>query len=245
MKAPRFPRLEKPAGSSHHAGVEPAGEIDFLNGRWAQAYPALRERARSAPAEAGLRFKLAWCATKLDCPEEAVAWLQGLSPREAQAELLYGRALLACGRARPAIDALVASGMPAADLELGFAHYVLGQREQAKAAWSRWLRAGAADWGIKDALARFLALLDGGPLPQGEIERPEEPLAAMAAWAGILARYGLADEVERLAGSGPRLGARLWGRWRPKLEARLASAGSPAVELPPGPVRPAVEPPGA
>lgn len=222
--------------------MEIDAEAAFLAGRWPEAHAGLA--ALSAPTDAQ-RFKLAWCALKLGRPEEALERLAGLGGPLPQAELLRGRALLAGGRAAEARRALEGCALPAAGLELGFAHYVLGEPAAARRSWERWLRAGAADWGVKDALARFLALLDGGPLPGGAIERPEEPLEAMAAWAGLFARYGLIRELERLAGAGPRLGDRLWARFRPKLEASLAGTPADGLGLPAACERCEPEPPGA
>jgi hypothetical protein len=102
---------------------------------------------------------------------------------------------------------------------------VVDEPREATQAWERWLRAGAADWGTKDALATMLFLLAGGRRPGAAPERPAEPVRHLSDWLRWLARHGRADDVRTVLLRGPRLDPALWGALRPSWLAALAAEG--------------------
>lgn len=203
------------------------GRLLLQRGAWADALPWLEQAHRAAPADPEIGFERAWCLFKLERPGEAAALLEPLRERP-NAALLLGRAWLEAGHAVDALAPLEACGLPAADLTAGWCHYVTGHPRAAAACWDRWMRAGAADWGTKDALATFLFLLGGGARPSGRPERPAEPLRDMDHWFRLLVRYGRWDDVEAAIARGPALDPAIWRALRTRWGATLKREGRPA-----------------
>ncbi len=203
------------------------GRLLLQRGAWADALPWLEQARHAAPADDEIAFELGWCLFKLDRPAEAAAVLEPIQARP-DAALLLGRAWLEAGRAAEALAPLEACGLPAAELPAGWCHYVAGRPAAAAACWERWMRAGAADWGTKDALATFLFLLGGGPRPSGRPERPAEPLRDMDLWFRLLVRYGRWDDVEAAIARGPALDQTIWRDLRSRWATTLKKAGRPA-----------------
>jgi len=154
LEAGRYAEAEaalRAAAPADMACARRLGRLLLQRGAWAEALPWLS----SAPPADDVAFDRAWCLFQLGQPAAAAELLAPLSDDPRAAHLL-GRALLEAGRAAEAIAPLTACGLPAADLQLGWCHLVAGRPERAAACWERWMRAGAADWGTKDALALFL-----------------------------------------------------------------------------------------
>lgn len=203
------------------------GRLLLRRGAWAEALPWLTRAHGDSPGDSDVAFDLGWCLFKLDHPAQAAGVLEPLQDR-ADAALLLGRAWLEVGRAVDALGPLTACDLPAADLPAGWCHYVLGRPAAAAACWERWMRAGAADWGTKDALARFLFLMGGGPRPKGRPERPAEPLRDMDRWFRLLVRYGREADVEAALARGPELDPLLWRGLRQRWADTLKQEGRPA-----------------
>lgn len=197
-------------------------------GDWAGALPLL-ERAFAAEPETS-RFNLGWCLYKLERYEEAIATLLPLAERQ-EVKHLIGKAYLEAGQGATALELLESCTLPPAGLARGWAYYVTGAGKPAAACWEEWMRAGAADWGTKDALATFLFLLDGGRPPKGQPERPAEPLRDMDQWFRLLLRHKRFDEVERAVSRGPQLAEPLWRQLRLKWGVTLAKEGFSDVGL--------------
>lgn len=203
------------------------GRLLLQRGAWPEALPWLERAHAAAAGDADLAFARGWCLFKLDRPAEAADVLEPIQDRP-DAALLLGRAWLEAGRAAEALGPLEACGLPAADLAAGWCHFVCGRTARAASCWERWMRAGAADWGTKDALATFLFLLGGGARPSGRPERPAEPLRDMDLWFRLLVRYGLWDEVGAAIDRGPALDPILWAGLRARWRATLEREGRPA-----------------
>lgn len=203
------------------------GRLLVQRGAWADALPWLRRARAADPADPAIAFDLGWCLFKLDRPAEAAEALEPIAERP-DAALLLGRAWLECGRADDALAPLRACGLPAADLPIGWCHFVARRTSAATASWERWMRAGAADWGTKDALATFLFLLGGGPRPSGRPERPAEPLRDMGLWFRLLVRYGMEDEIAAAISRGPALDPSIWRELRHRWAEALKDEGRSA-----------------
>jgi tetratricopeptide (TPR) repeat protein len=212
------------AAPGHVASGRLLGKLLLQRGAWEAAAPWLGAAAAAAPPDDAVAFDLAWCLFKLDRPAEAAALLEPLRGRPDAAHLL-GRAWLEAGRAEDARPVLAGCGLPAADLDLGWCHFVAGRPDEAAACWERWMRAGAADWGTKDTLATFLFLVGGGARPSGRPERPAEPLRDLDRWIGLLARYRLVDEIVAAIERGPALDPAMWQALRPMWGATLRREG--------------------
>jgi tetratricopeptide (TPR) repeat protein len=199
------------------------GRILLQRGAWREAAEWLA-RARRPDDSAGT-FELAWCRLKLGEAAEAEALLANLPPSPQVLHQL-GRARLEAGRGPEARAPLQACGLPAADLELGWAHWLADEPRDATRAWERWLRAGAADWGTKDTLATWLFLLTGGRQPGGRPERPAEPVRHLSDWLRWLLRHGREADVQAVLLRGPRLDRGLWDALRPSWCAVLEAEGA-------------------
>ncbi|MEB3328488.1 MAG: tetratricopeptide repeat protein [Candidatus Sericytochromatia bacterium] len=210
------------------------GRLALQRGAWAQAAAWLTQAREGATDPSAGAFELAWCQLKLGRAREAEALLADLPPGPAALHLL-GRARLEVGRGPEARAPLQACGLPAADLELGWAHWLADEPREASRAWQRWLRAGAADWGTKDALATWLFLRTGGPQPDGRPERPAEPVRHLSDWLRWLLRHGRRADVEAAWQRGPRLHRGLWEALRPSWEAVLEAEGADPRGRQPGP----------
>jgi tetratricopeptide (TPR) repeat protein len=206
------------------------GTLKLQRGDWAGALPLLTAAHEAMPQDDEARHGLGWCMYKLDRLDEAAAVLAPLVARPDVAHLL-GRIALERGDAAEALRLLDGCELPAADLARGWAHFVSGRTQQAGACWEKWIRAGAADWGTKDALATFLFLLHGGSRPSGEPERPAEPVRDMSLWFRLLLRHERFDEVEAVITRGPELGDRMWRLVRQAFGITLAREGFYDVAL--------------
>lgn len=215
------------AAPGGEAACGPLGRLLLQRGAWAEACPWLARAHGAAPDDREIAFALGWCLFKLDRPSEASTVLVPIQEWP-DAALLLGRAWLEAGRAAEALGPLEACGLPAADLPSGWCHYVSGRTTSAAACWERWMRAGAADWGTKDALAMFLFLLGGGARPSGQPERPAEPLRDMTLWFRLLVRYGLWNDVEAAVRRGPALEPVLWRALRARWHETLQNEGRSA-----------------
>ena len=193
-------------------------------GDWAEAQPLLAAAHQAAPGDADVRFKLGWCLFHLERFEEAEEVLQPLSGMP-HAQQLLGQVLLEAGQAGRALEPLKACPLPSAGLARGWALYLTEQPQAASEAWNDWLRAGAADWGTKDTLAKFLFLLMGGSRPTTQPERPAEPLRDMDRWFRLLLRHHRFDEVQAVIERGPELGERLWRPLRKRWGITLLKEG--------------------
>jgi tetratricopeptide (TPR) repeat protein len=200
------------------------GTLKLQRGDWESALPLLSAAIAVMPQDPETRHGLGWCMYKLDRLDEAAGVLAPLAARPDVLHLL-GRIALERGDAAEALRLLDGCELPAADLARGWAHFVCGRAPQAAACWDKWIRAGAADWGTKDALATFLFLLHGGSRPSGEPERPAEPVRDMALWFRLLLRHERFDEVETVLKRGPELGARMWRLVRQAFGITLAREG--------------------
>jgi tetratricopeptide (TPR) repeat protein len=223
--------LRAAAGGGCAAAARRLGRLRLQRGAWAEAAGWLERAGAAEDAPGDGAFELAWCRLKLGQATEAEALLRHLEPTPAVLHLL-GRARLEAGRGPEARAPLEACGLPAADLELGWAHWLADEPQAATRAWQRWLRAGAADWGTKDALATWLFLLVGGSQPGGRPERPAEPVRHLSDWLRWLLRHGRHADVESVLLRGPRLDPGLWAALRPSWQSVLQAEGQLARVLP-------------
>jgi tetratricopeptide (TPR) repeat protein len=229
LDAGRWTEAEALLCNAFGAGFAPAarrlGRLSLQRGAWAEAALWLERAVAGTDACDDGVFELAWCRLKLGQAAEAEALLAGL-PQEPPVLHLLGRARLEAGRGPEAREPLQACGLPAAGLELGWAHWLADEPHAARRAWERWLRAGAADWGTKDALATCLFLLGGGGPPGGRPERPAEPVRHLSDWLRWLLRHGRLADVNTVLLRGPRLNPGLWGALRPSWCAVLEAEGA-------------------
>ncbi|MEB3196854.1 MAG: tetratricopeptide repeat protein [Candidatus Sericytochromatia bacterium] len=185
------------------------GQLFLQRGEWEVAAHWLDAALQRSPGRRDTRFQLAWSLWKLHRPQAGLDLLATLESTPTISHL-RARLLLDLGRANDALVALSGCELPAADLERGWACWLVGQMDPAKHAWSRWLRAGAADWGTKDALAICLFLLGGGPRVPLCPERPREPIQHLARWFRWLCQHGYDGELEQLIDRGRTLPLPLW-----------------------------------
>lgn len=206
------------------------GTLRLQRGDWHGALPLLEAAVAAAPGDEESRFACGWCLYKLGRLEAARERLLPLAERP-DVQHLLGQVALELGEADEALRLLSATPLPAAGLARGWAYMVAGHAREAAACWDDWMRAGAADWGTKDALATFLFLMQGGRPPSGQPERPAEPVRDMDQWFRLLLRYERFDEVEAIIQRGPELGAPLWPLLRSRFAITLAKESHYDVAL--------------
>ncbi len=194
------------------------GALLMDRGALGEAVPLFEEAYRRSPSASGVALKLGWCLYKLSRFERAEAVLRDQGS-ETQAELLLARVLLDTGRAEQALALLVESVLPAAQLTLGWAYFLLGQFGPAGRAWDAWLAQTPDANSTKAALLLFRMLL--GVVPEAsEPVSSHEPPQEMDTWVLLLLRYQQTTHVEHLVRRGSLLGSAVW----PNLRMRWAQA---------------------
>lgn len=204
------------------------GGLYLQKGEWGAAMEWLRQALKLAPDDASLQYQLAWCLCATECPEGAIPLLERL-PATPPHQHLLGKAYLFSGQLTLALDSLQNSNLPAADLEMGWCYWLLDDPTQASHAWERWMRAGAADWGTKDALATFWFLLGAGAGPRGVPERVLEPTRHMQKWFKLLLRYQRMHDVTTVIKKGAELSPAVWTALRPALKIACLHADEPGL----------------
>lgn len=188
------------------------GEID-------EAASVFEEAVSRNPHESGVAFNLGWCLYKLQRYDRAEVVLRGQT-FDPQAELLLGRVLLDTGRAQEALPLLTGNVLTAALLTLGWAHFLMGHHESARATWDVWMAQTPGTTSSKTALSLLRALLGEVAAGAADALLSVEPPKEVDAWVLLLLRYQQTAHVQQLIRRGTLLGSAVW----PPLRMRWAQS---------------------